>query len=344
MNNNYVVATKTSIIENTEHYIVFTINAKKYAINIKNVMEVINLPQIDISSITPKGIIGMTNYNGLMVKVIDLCPFLGFETSKFSVNDKLIIIIANDNCYAVRVEEIENITNFNLSDIQPIPYEIQDSIIKNLYKENENAISIIDINLLNKIISENHTEKNIIDYTLLLPNDEKSQQIIKLRQQQTKPSKNTFSFPVDLTNVNQYILFTIDKNNYYLDLKHVKEFISIKRLNITKLPYTKNYVKGLISIRGNFIVVVDLKKFINENSTSTIEGNKLIVVENENFDIAFLVDDIKYIKKLKNIQQKTSFGENSKYVYCEFVEDNELYTVLNFDKIINDDRLYININ
>ena len=39
----------------------------------------------------PENIIGIFNYNGLMIKAVDLCPFLGFEPSNFSINNQLII-------------------------------------------------------------------------------------------------------------------------------------------------------------------------------------------------------------------------------------------------------------
>ena len=147
-----------------------------------------------------------------------------------------------------------------------------------------------------------------------------------------------------MNTINQYILFSLDKSNYYLDLKYVKEFTTLKRLNITKLPYTKEFIKGIINLRGEFLVVVDLEKFLNENSTKQKETTKLIIVEGKNFNIGLLVDDIKYIKDLKNVQKTTMYTGNSKYIYSEFIEEDVLYSILNFEKIINDEKIYININ
>lgn len=344
MNNNYTITLSSEINNINEYFIVFILKGKQYAINIQNVMEVINIPEIEIPAKAPKSIIGMFNYNGLMIKAIDLCPFLGFEPSNFSINNQLIITIVNGNCFAIHTEKIENITQLNSQDIQPIPYDMDDSILKEVCKTENESINIINMDIVNELITKNHKNNNDINYIDLLPSDEKSQQILKIRAQQNKIVQEVFSFPFNLNTMNQYILFTLDNHNYYLDLKYVKEFISIKRLNITKLPYTQDFIKGIINLKGDFLVVVDLKRFLNNDINTIHEGSKLIIAQGKDFNIALLVDEIKYIKNLKNIDSYRTFSGNSKYIFSEFMEEEKLYSIINFDKIINDDRLYININ
>ncbi len=343
MNKNYALTSTTNIRNSDNYYIVFHLNEKQYAINIQNVMEVINIPEIEIPIITPEGIIGMFNYNGHMIKAVDINPLLGFETLPFSINNQLIIAVVEDNCFAIHTEKIINIVQLDDELIQPIPFNMKNSILSKVYKSEETIINIIDINILNQLLSNQDLKEGKINYTKLFPIDEKSKQILNIRAKQNQKTQEMFSFPFNINTINQYILFNLDKNNYYLDLKYVKEFISIKRLNITKLPYTQDYIKGIINLKGEFLVVIDLKRFLSKDSNNIEEGSKLIVVEGKDFNIAFLVDDIKYIKDLKNIQKNTMYSTNSKYIYSEFMEEGELYNILNFEKIINDERLFIDI-
>ncbi len=343
MNNNYPLQIQNEINNSGNYYIVFTVNENQYAINIKNIIEIINIPQIDIPEHAPKGIIGMFNYNGIMIKTVDICPFLGFDTPSFSITNQIIIAVVDNNCFAVHTEKIDNITQFEINNIQKIPYESSKSILTQVYKSEEQSVNIIDINVLHKLISENSVVDSSINYRNLFPVDEKSTQILKLRANQHKIVQDVFSFPVNINAVNQYILFTIDNQNYYMDLRYVKEFISIKRLNITKLPYTQNFIKGIINIRGEFLTVIDLKHFLNNQESSIQEGSKLIITEGKDYNVAFLVDDIKYIKNLNNISSSSVSHNNNAYITFEFMEEGKLYSILNYDKIINDERLYINI-
>lgn len=341
MNNNYSLTT-VNTKEASEYYIVFFLKEKQYAINIKDVIEIINIPVIDIPQIAPEGIIGIFNYKGLMIKVVDICPVLGFKTSEFTINNQLIIVCIEGNCFAVHTENISNIIHINKSELQPIPFASKNSILKDVYKINNTSINIINTKALDKIISNVNANESKINYLELFPQDEKSKQILELRSIQNIQKQEVFSFELNTTN--QYVLFTLENHNYYLDLKYIKEFTSIKRLNITKLPYTKKYIKGIINLRGEFLVVIDLKLFLNSTNNSNITSNKIIIIEGKNYNLALLVDDIKYIKNLKNIQPSVFTDDNSKYIYAEFMEDNKLYSILNIEKIINDERLYINID
>ena len=342
MNNNYTITSSFGIHESQKYYIVFTVKKNKYAINIQNIMEVINIPDIEIPSVAPDGIIGIFNYKGLMINVIDLCPFLGFHSSGFSINNQLIIAHFEGNCFAIHTEKIDNIMQFDIGQTQDLPFNIENSIIKEIYKYEENAINIIDIKMLNTLISRQDAPKSDINYIELFPSDEKSKQILKLRTLQNNKNREIFSFPFNLNTLNQYILFTLDNHNYYLDLKYVKEFISIKRLNITKLPYTQDFIKGIINLKGDFLVVIDLKRFLNNDINKIKEGSKIIVVQGKNFNLAFLVDEIKFIKNIENSYNSVNTN-SSKYILSEFMEEGKLYSILNFDKIINDERLYVNI-
>lgn len=341
MNNNYQL---TSSSETYSNFIIFNLNEKEYAINLQNVIEVINIPKIEIPEQLPKGIIGIFNYNGIMIKILDLSPLLGFETTEFSITNQLIITSFDNQCVALRVESIDNIAQFENSNIQEVPFNSDTSILGNIYKDGKSIINIIDISKVNKIIAQNSSQLGTVDYKKLFPTDEKSLQILELRAEQSLRHQDMFTFPLNINTNNQYILFTLDNQNYFLDLKHVKEFTSIKRLNITTLPYTKDYIKGIINLKGDFLIVIDLKRFLNNETSQLAEGSKLIVVSGKNFNIALLVDDIKNIKNLTNNQiRNPEYTGSSEYISNEFVEDGQLYNILNFDKFINDDKLYINI-
>lgn len=344
MNNNYAITTSTSTNEFINQFIVFEIKEYQYGINIQDVIEVIKLPQIEFSQTTPEGVIGIFNYNGTIIKVIDICPLLGFETNNFNVNNQLIIISNGNSCYALHVEKIINIIQADNEKIQNLPYDSEASLVKEIYKTNDSAINIIDTQKIEELIAKNSNKSNEIKYELLFPNDEKSKQILELRAKQNKKEHELFSFQVDNSTTNQYVLFTLNEQNYYLDLKYVKEMTSLKRLNVTKLPYTQDHIKGMVNIKGDFLVVLDLKNFLNDEKSEITKNSKLIIVESKNFNLAFLVDDIQYIKNIEdNRKIEMNKASNSPYIACEFMEEDKLYSILNFEKIINDERLYVNI-
>ncbi len=343
MNNSNSLSITSDIYKSNNYYIIFELRSRKYAVNIQNVVEVINLPAIEIPESTPEGIIGLLNYNGRMIKTVDLCPFLGFETSQFTINNRLIIAKVKEEYFAIHTENIETITKFEEENFQNVPFSVKDSLLKQIYKSEKGNVNIINSEILYDLISQKNNQRSKINYLNLFPSDSKSLQILNLRAHSTELAQEAFAFPTNSQSVKQYILFIIDNQNYFMDIKYVKEFISLKRLHITKLPYTGDYIAGIVNVKGEFLVVCDLKRFLNNGGTDSYKSKKLIVAEGRNFNIAFLVDDIKYIRNLKDIQKTKIYSSSSNYIYAEFMEDDELYSILNFEEIINDDRLYINI-
>jgi len=324
-------------------YIVFTLDSNKYAVDIQNIIEVINIPEIDIPVSAPKGIIGMFEYNGMVIKAVDICPLIGKTSQKFSITNQLIIAVVDGDCFAMHTENIENIIRINNDELQPLPFKMENAVIKNVYKDKDFLINVIDVKMLNKVIDINKSVKSEIDYSLYMPSDEKTKYTLELRTKQLKQNNDVFSFPFNLNTVNQYIMFTLGNHNYYLDVKYVKELVSVNTDNIAKLPYTKDFVKGLLNIRGEFLVVIDLKCFLNNEHSENSENAKVIVAEGKDFNIALLADKIKYIKNLKQFQTVMPDAACSKYISSEFEEEGTLYSILNFEKLINDENIYINI-
>ena len=132
MNNNSLIYSGSPLENKTEHLIVFRKGVNNYGINIKNILEIINIPLIETPMTMPKGIIGLFNYNGVMIRAVDINQFLGFETNNFSVNDKLIIVNVKDNCFAIHTEEILNIIPIKEGTVQVLPFENESSILKEI--------------------------------------------------------------------------------------------------------------------------------------------------------------------------------------------------------------------
>src|SRR5664279_4721227 len=75
----------------------------------------------------------------------------------------------------------------------------------------------------------------------------------------------------------KYLTFALGKEEYGLEILKVREIIGW--LDITALPRTPDYVKGVVNLRGQVIVVVDLRaKFTMETAPKT-DQTCIIVVE-----------------------------------------------------------------
>ncbi len=61
----------------------------------------------------------------------------------------------------------------------------------------------------------------------------------------------------DDTQKDKYLTFRLDVEDYGLEIRHVKEIISIQK--ITDVPDLPDFVKGVINLRGQVIPTLDLR-------------------------------------------------------------------------------------
>jgi purine-binding chemotaxis protein CheW len=110
----------------------------------------------------------------------------------------------------------------------------------------------------------------------------------------------------------KYLTFALGNEGYGLQILKVREIIGW--LEITALPQTPAYVKGVINLRGQVIAVVDLRaKFAMEPAPRT-DQTCIIVVETQHQQrkvcTGIIVDQVSEVLEIagKNIEPPPSFG------------------------------------
>ena len=100
----------------------------------------------------------------------------------------------------------------------------------------------------------------------------------------------------------KYLTFFLDNETYGIPIRKVKEIIGI--MDITHIPKTHEYLKGVINLRGKIIPVMDLRlKFGMEEKPYT-DRTCIIVIEAHGFEnhrlVGVIVDTV---AEVVNIQR-----------------------------------------
>jgi purine-binding chemotaxis protein CheW len=109
----------------------------------------------------------------------------------------------------------------------------------------------------------------------------------------------------------KYLTFELNDEFYGLEILRVREIISMQE--ITEVPRTPEFVKGVINLRGNIIPVVDLRmKFGLEKITVTRE-TCTIVVDLNGVQTGLMVDRVAEVQNIveESIEDAPSFGSNA---------------------------------
>ena len=75
----------------------------------------------------------------------------------------------------------------------------------------------------------------------------------------------------------KYLTFKLAAEEYGLEILKVREIIGL--MDITKVPQTPHYVRGVINLRGKVIPIIELRLKFGMDSTEDTEQTCIIVVE-----------------------------------------------------------------
>jgi purine-binding chemotaxis protein CheW len=110
----------------------------------------------------------------------------------------------------------------------------------------------------------------------------------------------------------KYLTFALGKEEYGLEILKVREIIGW--MEITALPRTPPYVKGVVNLRGQVIVVVDLRAKFEMEAAAKTDQTCIIVVEiahgSRKLSTGIIVDRVSEVLEIpgENIEDAPTFG------------------------------------
>lgn len=334
----------SDILDSSENlYLYFTLGENRYAVSLQQIVEVMKLPVLDYPQKLPNNFVGLLNYNNFTINILDLRFYLNIKITPYSVSSQIVVVKTDETIFGLIVDKVEDIISLEQSKIEYLTSG--SGIIEFIYKKEDGTISVININGLENVIKQG-VEPIDIDIPSLFPDDDDSK--YKLMQRgQALQEKFSLAAVTNIFSQDRFISFSLNTDIYCMDLKYVKEFL--KNFCITKIPCSLDYISGVIALRGEFITVVNLKKFLgisdesadSENSDGADAKNNIIILKIPDFEIGFLVDEILSIINIPEDLIKKSSQQDNKYILNDVVIDDKFYTVLDIKNILSDEKFFI---
>ncbi len=329
MNNNYLEQKK-----NTHLY--FSVGGNKYAINSDNVLEIMKLPQLDYPQKLPNNIVGLLKYNNFVINVVDIRFYLNMNVQPYTINNELLIIKTDEVIFGIITDKVLGILTFDASNVDAIPFADSKTIIEALYKLNQETIFIINIYAIENLLKQHDTDYKPVNIPALLPQDETSKEIMHKRTRAIADKSRLKLASGELHAKNKYISFNLNDDSYCIELSFVKEVL--KDTSITHVPGTPDFIEGIMNLRGDYITVLNLKKFLNLPAAKQLDKKPVVIIKCNELKLALLIDKI---NELFEIQNDEIPEINDGYFMNEFIYNQILYTSLNIDKITSDKRIIV---
>lgn len=145
------------------------------------------------------------------------------------------------------------------------------------------------------------------------------------------------------TQQGKYVTFKSGGEYFGLKIQYVNEIIVFQE--ITKIPESEDYIKGLINLRGKIIPVIDVRLRFKQEPFEYTDRTCIIVVNVKNIVVGLIVEKIAEVVEIQeeDIIPSPTVGKadksQNKYVYAIGKVGDKVKLLLDPDKLLNDEEI-----
>ena len=109
----------------------------------------------------------------------------------------------------------------------------------------------------------------------------------------------------------KYLTFLVGDVGYGIEISYVVEIISVQ--DITLVPHTHPYVKGIINLRGTVVPVIDMGMRFGGEEVIYTDQTCIIVLSMDDMSVGILVDGVQDVTDIEdaNIQDPPTTTGNA---------------------------------
>lgn len=146
-------------------------------------------------------------------------------------------------------------------------------------------------------------------------------------------------------NSNQYLTFRLGDENFAIEIAKVREVLDCT--NITKVPRTPEFMRGVINLRGNVVPVIDLRLSLGMSPIEMTVDTCICIVEigidSEVLQMGMLTDSVQEVVDIdpELIEPSPKLGTRLR---TEFIRGmgkrgEEFLIILDIDKVLSCEEL-----
>lgn len=146
------------------------------------------------------------------------------------------------------------------------------------------------------------------------------------------------------TQKDKYVTFRSGKEYFGLKIEYVHEIVVYQE--ITQIPETEDYIKGLINLRGKIIPVIDVRIRFKQEPVEYNDRTCIIVVKVQDMTVGLIVEQIAEVVEIKEedildppILGREETNPQNRYIYGIGKVGDSVKLLLDPEKILKDDDI-----
>lgn len=145
---------------------------------------------------------------------------------------------------------------------------------------------------------------------------------------------------VALTNLS-FVVFKIGTEYYGIYISQVQEIIKMQ--DITGVPDIKEYIMGVINLRGKIVPVISLRRRLDIGEDNCTKKTRIIIVDTNDFEVGLIVDEIsKVVAVLPGSMERAEeelIGKGERFLEYIIKSEDGVIGILNLEILLDSNEL-----
>lgn len=140
-----------------------------------------------------------------------------------------------------------------------------------------------------------------------------------------------------MENTIKVIVFQLHNEQYGVNIQQVR---SIEKLqNVTPVPGTADFIKGVINLRGDITPIIDLKDRLQIGKTEYTDHTRVLIINIESIQMGLIVDNATDVLDIEesiiDAPPEVIGGVTEEYLSGVAKIDDRLLILLDLERILN---------
>jgi purine-binding chemotaxis protein CheW len=241
-------------------FVTFRVAEEDFALPMDQVAEIIRLPQTVGVPLTPSALVGLANLRGNVLPIVDLRRILQLNQAEKNDSTRVIVVEVGRPIGLIvdKVAKVIHVDELSIDSAASVQSAINTKLLNGVIRVDDSIIQLLDVEQLikqdfsNVIADKKRASGSALASAQLARND-------------------------DEEDAGQLVSFTVNSQEYALDLMSVEEIIRVPN-SIVGIPSSAHHILGMIDLRGRLLPLVSLRRMFLLEELPLTDNNRVLVI------------------------------------------------------------------
>ena len=282
------VAGKASLQTDELQLVSFEVAGQEYALPIESVQEIVQLPEH--MTRVPKvssSVVGVMNLRSRLLPIVSLRGLFELEQSALAEHNRVVVVSPDGGLTSVGLvmDRVNEVLRVSRSGIDPLPAMLQT-------KADGNEITAIcRLDGGKRLVS-------ILSAEAMFSRAELSEAVQQSRDGESDVKNEEVTRGTNTAvDEEQFVVFRLMSEEYGVSIESVQEIVRVPA-QITSVPKTPTFIKGVVNLRGTVIPLIDQRSRFGLPPCEVNDRQRIVVFTVQGIRTGFIVDSVSEVMRI----------------------------------------------